>query len=40
MGTASPNVSAEFSHPFPALIDEAAEVKVGTGSVGMLPVWV
>jgi len=40
MGTASPNVSAEFSHPFPASIEEVAEVKVGTGGVGMLPVRV
>jgi hypothetical protein len=40
MGVASPNVSEGFCHPFPALIELDVEVKVGAGSVGIVPVWV
>lgn len=39
MGTANPTLSEGFAHPSPALI-ELVELRVGTGSVGMAPVWV
>lgn len=33
-------MSAGFAHPLPALITLLVELMVGTGSVGMVPVWV
>jgi hypothetical protein len=42
MGTKTPPVSCAFAHPFPALNVVAGldAVKVGTASVGMVPVGV
>jgi hypothetical protein len=39
-GTAADRVSEGFIQPFPAFTELFTEVNVGTGSVGMVPVWV
>lgn len=40
MGTASDKVSEGFFQPFPGFTELDVLVSVGTGSVGMVPVWV